>query len=82
MDIVDSKYGVKSTKSEPIGFGFVRFGGDEGSRTPVRKTDTPGIYERSLCFFLVSCTPTNRITTDQSGKFPVSLPDTDETVVC
>ncbi len=73
---------LKAQNPNPMGSDFVRFGGDEGSRTPVRKTDTPGIYERSLCFFLVSCTPTNRITTDQSGKFPVSLPDTDETVVC
>ena len=57
------------------------FGGDEGSRTPVRKTDTPGIYERSLCFHLAYRTPTNRITIDQPGKFPVPLPRTGETVV-
>ena len=40
--------GDKSTKSEPNGFGFARFGGGEGSRTPVRKHVKTSFSERSL----------------------------------
>lgn len=56
--------------------------GDEGNWTPVRKTDTPGIYERSLCFALIWPSPANRIQPDQSGEFPAALPDAGAAVVC
>ena len=71
----------KTKTAQPLRLSRFVLNGAEGSRTPVRKTDTPGIYERSLCFNLVFCTPTNRITKDQPGKFPVPLPRTGETVV-
>ena len=71
----------KTKTAQPVRLSRFVLNGAEGSRTPVRKTDTPGIYERSLCFHLAYRTPTNRITIDQPGKFPVPLPRTGETVV-
>ena len=70
----------KTKTAQPVRLSRFVLNGAEGSRTPVRKTDTPGIYERSLCFNLVFCTPTNRIILDQSGKIPDLLPNTGKSV--
>ena len=70
----------KTKTAQPLWLSRFVLNGAEGSRTPVRKTDTPGIYERSLCFDLAYNPPTNRMITNQSGKIPDLLPNTGKSV--
>ena len=37
-----------------MGFGFLKYGGGEENRTPVRKSDYQAFSERSLCFNIPS----------------------------